>query len=117
MPDLQSDWETKPAGHGAAGPAAGVSLLALGAVGRVDALSIAVEAPPSRTRRRGFSGSESGLPFYTRRGGETAWRLLAAKRQRFPDDDPLTVAGTPETREYRAIGVEATTRSAGPATS
>ena len=46
---------------------------------------------------------------YTRLQGQAAWRLLVGQRLRFPcdDDAPLAVPGTPEVREYRAIGVKA----------
>lgn len=41
--------------------------------------------------------------------GPAEWRLLVARRTRFPfdDDSPLAASGTAETREYRAIGVVA----------
>lgn len=44
---------------------------------------------------------------YIRLKGETVWRLLAAKRFRFPFDDESPVAnpGTAEEREYRISGV------------
>lgn len=51
-------------------------------------------------------GADS-LNIYYRRKGETVWRLLAAKRVRFPrdDDTPLATPGQPEERAYRAIAV------------
>lgn len=51
-------------------------------------------------------GADS-LNIYVRRKGEGTFRLLAAKRVRFPldDDTPPAVAGQPEEREYRAIAI------------
>lgn len=48
-----------------------------------------------------------GLNLYSRRKGETTWKLIAAKRARFPFDDtaPPATPGQPEEREYRAAGV------------
>lgn len=39
--------------------------------------------------------------------GQTQFKLIATNRTRFPfdDDSPLAQPGTPETREYQAIGV------------
>jgi hypothetical protein len=44
---------------------------------------------------------------YVRLAGETTWRLLVAKRVRFPydDDSPVAHPGTPEQREYRISGM------------
>jgi len=60
-------------------------------------------------RLTGTKRGADALNIYTRLQGASAWNLLAAKRSRFPydDDAPLHVPGTPEVREYRAIGVEA----------
>lgn len=51
-------------------------------------------------------GADS-LNIYVRRKGEAAFRLLAAKRVRFPldDDTPSATPGQPEEREYRASAV------------
>lgn len=51
-------------------------------------------------------GADS-LNLYVRRKGEATFRLLAAKRVRFPfdDDTPSITAGQPEEREYQAVGV------------
>jgi hypothetical protein len=47
------------------------------------------------------------MNLYVRMKGQSEWKLLVARRSKFPfdDDSPLAVAGTPEVREYRAIGV------------
>jgi hypothetical protein len=46
------------------------------------------------------------LNIYWRYKGETTWRLLAAKRVRFPlEDQTPTPDGKPAVREYRAIAV------------
>ncbi len=57
-----------------------------------------------------LTGKKRGVDsfnIYVRREGETTWRLLVAKRVRFPYDDETPVAqpDTPEEREYRIIGV------------
>ena len=51
-------------------------------------------------------GADS-LNVYTRRKGEANFRLLVAKRVRFPmsDDTPSVTGDAPEEREYQAIGV------------
>ncbi len=47
-----------------------------------------------------------GMNIYMRLRGETAWRKLGFdKKSPFDDRTPLAVAGTPEVREYRLIGV------------
>lgn len=48
-----------------------------------------------------------GLNLYSRKKGETTWKLIAGKRSRFPFDDtsPPATPGQPEEREYRAVGV------------
>ncbi len=56
-----------------------------------------------------LTGKKRGVDsfnIYVRLEGET-WRLLVAKRVRFPYDDesPVAQAGTPEEREYQIIGV------------
>jgi hypothetical protein len=48
------------------------------------------------------------LNIYSRIKGQGTFKLLASKRVHFPfdDDSPLAQPGTPETREYQAIGVQ-----------
>lgn len=54
-------------------------------------------------KRPGFQAAN----IYFRRRGEAEWTLTAERLQRFPwfDPAPLAVPGTPEVREYMAIGV------------
>lgn len=62
---------------------------------------------PGRVEITGRKTGADALNLYVRRKGEAGFRLLAAKRSRFPFDDtaPPVTAGQPEEREYRAIGV------------
>ena len=57
-----------------------------------------------------ITGKKTGadaLNIYCRLKGQAAFKLIAAKRSRFPFDDsaPPTTPGQPEEREYQAIGV------------
>ena len=72
-------------------------------------LSSAV-AFPGYVRVTGKKGMAGSLNIYGRLKGQD-WKLVAAKRSKFPfdDDSPLAQANTPETREYRAIGVDGDT--------
>ena len=59
-----------------------------------------------------LTGKKRGVDsfnIYVRLEGVATWRLLVAKRVRFPYDDETPVAnpGTPEEREYHIIGVVA----------
>ena len=68
---------------------------------------VTVESQPGlnrlSTKKRG-ADSES---IYMRRKGDTAFKLIFAKRVRFPvdDDTPLLAAGQAEVREYQMRGV------------
>ncbi len=55
------------------------------------------------TKKRGVTS----MNVYWRRKGEETWRLLAAKRVKFPvqDDNAPSAPGQAEVREYRVIGV------------
>ena len=55
------------------------------------------------TKKRGVTS----MNVYWRRKGEETWRLLAAKRVKFPvqDDNAPATPGQAEVREYRVIGV------------
>ena len=65
------------------------------------------EEKRGRVRLMGKKLGADSLNIYVCRKGEGGFRLLAAKRVRFPfDDDTLgAVAGQPEEREYQAIAV------------
>ncbi len=62
---------------------------------------------PGRVELTAKKNGADAVNLYSRVKGQGAFKLLAAKRSRFPFDDttaPLT-AGQPEEREYQAIGV------------
>lgn len=65
------------------------------------------EAHAGYVRIRGRKTGADSIDIYTRLKGQSEWRLLVSRRGRFPfdDDTPLAVAGVPEVREYRGIGV------------
>ena len=54
-------------------------------------------------RKPGFEA----VNIYSRIKGAVQWKLIAVRKRKFPyfDESPLAVAGTPEVREYMAIGV------------
>jgi len=68
---------------------------------------INLTAQPGKVRADGRKPGFEAVNLYFRRQGETNWRLVAIRKRKFPiyDETPLAVAGTPEVREYRAIGV------------
>jgi hypothetical protein len=68
---------------------------------------LSAESLPGRISIMGKKLGADSLNLYVRRKGELVWRLLAAKRARFPfeDNTPPVTPGQPEEREYRAIGV------------
>ncbi len=68
---------------------------------------IKVTVFPGHVRMMGKKLGVDALNLYCRLQGQTAWRLIAGKRSTFPydDDAPLSVSGTPEVREYMAMGV------------
>lgn len=65
------------------------------------------EGKVGRIELNGKKLGVDSLNVYTRHEGETEWRLLVAKRVRFPfDDDTLPAPPlTTQLREYRAFGV------------
>ncbi|HEY8902031.1 MAG TPA: hypothetical protein VIM61_16595 [Chthoniobacterales bacterium] len=69
--------------------------------------TLSAEAFPSYVRLKGKKSGVQAMNLYVRLKGAAEWKLLVARRSKFPfeDDSPLSVAGTPETREYRAVGV------------
>jgi hypothetical protein len=69
---------------------------------------LAVEEKHARNELMVKKKGADSVDIYWRKKGETAWKLLAAKRVRFPvDDDTPSATGAAEEREYQAIGVVA----------
>jgi hypothetical protein len=68
---------------------------------------LAAEGKRGRIELMGKKFGADSLNLYVRRKGETTWRVLAAKRVRFPmdDDTPSASPNGLEEREYMAIGV------------
>jgi hypothetical protein len=62
---------------------------------------------PGRVELTVKKNGADAINLYSRIKGQAAFKLLAAKRSRFPFDDttPPVTAGQPEEREYQAIGV------------
>jgi hypothetical protein len=62
---------------------------------------------PGRVELTAKKNGADSINLYSRIKGQAAFKLLAAKRSRFPFDDttPPVTAGQPEEREYQAIGV------------
>lgn len=62
---------------------------------------------PGRVELTVKKNGADAINLYSRIKGQSAFKLLAAKRSRFPFDDatPPATADQPEEREYRAIGV------------
>lgn len=69
--------------------------------------NITVEAQRGRIKIDGRKPGFEAVNVYCRKKGEVAWRLIAVRKRRFPyyDEAPLAIPGTPEVREYMAIGV------------
>ncbi len=91
----------------------GEDLQVIGGAGEFDAEhykpALGAEAHLGHVRLKARKAGASAMNLYTRLKGQAEWRLLIARRTKFPfdDDSPLAVAGAPETREYRAVGVVA----------
>ena len=68
---------------------------------------INAEAQRGRVKISGNKPTFDAVNIYRRIKGEVQWQLIAVRKRRFPyfDESPLAVAGTPEVREYMAIGV------------
>ena len=68
---------------------------------------LTAESASGRVTLTGKKNGADGLNLYSRKKGETTWKLIAGKRSKFPFDDtsPPAVPGQPEEREYRAVGV------------
>lgn len=62
---------------------------------------------PGRVELTAKKNGADAINLYCRIKGQAAFKLIAAKRSRFPFDDstPPVTAGQPEEREYQAIGV------------
>lgn len=62
---------------------------------------------PGRVELTAKKHGADAINLYSRIKGQAAFKLLAAKRSRFPFDDttPPVTPGQPEEREYQAIGV------------
>ena len=69
--------------------------------------NIEIEAQRGRVKITGTKPGFEAVNIYRRIKGEVQWQLIAVRKRKFPyyDEGPLAVAGTPEVREYMAIGV------------
>lgn len=66
-----------------------------------------VEAFPGHVRVKGKKLGADSINVSMRRKGDADFKVIAARKSRFPfdDDSPLATAGTPEVREYQLRGV------------
>ena len=69
--------------------------------------TIEVEAQRGRVIVSGKKPGYEAVNIYSRKKGETTWKLIAVRKRKFPfyDETPLAVPTIPELREYMAIGV------------
>lgn len=69
--------------------------------------TITVEAQRGRVKITGKKPGFEAYNLYWRKKGGVEWVLMAIRKRKFPyfDETPLAVPGTPEVREYMAIGV------------
>jgi len=69
--------------------------------------TIEAEAQRGRIAITGRKPGYEAVNIYSRKKGEANWKLIAIRKRKFPyyDETPLTIPGTPEVREYMAIGV------------
>ena len=69
--------------------------------------SITAKAQPGRVKIDGRKPGFEAVNFYSRIKGSVQWKQIAVRKRKFPffDESPLAVPGTPEVREYMAIGV------------
>ena len=69
--------------------------------------SITAEAQRGRVKIDGRKPGFEAVNLYARKKGDVQWKLIAVRKRKFPyyDESPLAVAGTPEVREYMAIGI------------
>ena len=70
---------------------------------------IDAEAQRGRVKISGKKPGFEAVNIYSRKKGDVEWKLIAVRKRKFPyyDEAPLAVPGTPEVREYMAIGVVA----------
>lgn len=68
---------------------------------------LAASSKPNRVELIAKKNGADSINLYSRIKGQAAFKLLAAKRVRFPFEDttPPVTAGQPEEREYQAIAV------------
>ena len=71
--------------------------------------TLTAEAQRGRVKIDGRKPGFDAVNIYFRKKGDVQWKLIAVRKRKFPyfDESPLAVAGTPEVREYMAIGVVA----------
>ena len=69
--------------------------------------SISASIQLSKVQIDGQKPGFEAVTLYRRRKGEPDWMPIAIRKRKFPviDDTPLAVPGTPEVREYRAVGI------------
>jgi hypothetical protein len=69
--------------------------------------TIRIEVQRGRVKITGQKPGFASVNIYGRKKGDVEWKLITIRITKFPyyDERPLTVAGTPEVREYRAVGV------------
>lgn len=69
--------------------------------------TITLEAQRGRVKIDGRKPGFEAVSIYCRKKGDVEWRLIAVRKRKFPyyDEAPLAVPGTPEVREYMAIGI------------
>ncbi|MDD5034524.1 MAG: hypothetical protein PHE55_07165 [Methylococcaceae bacterium] len=69
--------------------------------------SISVSVHLGKIHVDGQKPGFEAVTVYRRRKGEPDWTPVAIRKRKFPiiDDAPLAILGTPEVREYRAVGI------------
>jgi hypothetical protein len=84
----------------------------LGIIGHDRTVDLRTRRPQLKAHDRGMGKVEfrfkklnsHGIYLYSKRGEETAWKLISVhQRTKFVDDRPLLAAGKPELRIYRAV--------------
>ena len=91
-------------------PAIQTQLQWLGGPGTFDPATarptINIEPQRGKVKITGKKPGFEAYNLYSRKKGEVGWKLIAVRKRKFPfyDEAPLSVANTPEVREYMAIG-------------